>query len=201
VEENDEASIRSQVEVNMLGSMFCGVHALRVMLDQGFGSVVNVTSGAMVGLPLRGIYSATKAGSAALTWSWAQDVVGTAVRVNAISPLARTRQLDAAANYLKVDPDTLLRNIPPELNACVVSYLLSDAAAEINGQIVRISDDVLTLIGKPDIHRPVVKLTEHSYEEIAAAFDSGLRDHLQGVGAPNWSPVGRQGDLAPTRGQ
>jgi len=200
-EENDEASIRSQVEVNMLGTMFCGVHALRVMLDQGHGSLINITSGAMAGLPLRGIYSATKAGATALTWSWAQDVAGTGVRVNAVSPLARTRQLDAAANYLKVDHDTLLRNIPPEINACVVTYLLSDAASDLNGQTVRISDDVLTLIGKPDIHRPVITLTEHTYDEVKIAFDTNLREHLTVVGAPNWSPVGKQGDLAPQAGK
>ncbi|MCD9196960.1 SDR family NAD(P)-dependent oxidoreductase [Aeromicrobium wangtongii] len=191
-DENDAAVIRLQVDVNVLGTMYCGIHAMRSMLKQQGGSIINTTSGAMVGLPLRGIYSATKAAVAALTWSWAQDLQGTNVRVNAISPLARTRQLDVAAAYLQVDHDQLMRNIPPEANAPIITYLLSDAADDIRGQIVRISDDLLTLIHKPDVVRPGVHLPASTIEAVGEAFDEELRHHLEPVGAPNWSPVGGQ---------
>lgn len=48
-EELDEATLRRVVEVNLLGSAFCGVHAVPRMLEQGHGSLVNVTSGSQSG--------------------------------------------------------------------------------------------------------------------------------------------------------
>jgi hypothetical protein len=178
--------------VNLLGTMYCGIHAMRAMLAAEGGSIVNVTSGAMVGLPLRGIYSATKAAISALTWSWAQDMADTAVRVNAISPLARTRQLDAAASYLKVPHEQLMSNVPAEANAPVLVYLLSDEATDIRGQVIRISDRILTLFTRPDVVQPGVELADRSVEAVERAFAEHLRTHLQEVSAPNWSPVGGQ---------
>jgi NAD(P)-dependent dehydrogenase (short-subunit alcohol dehydrogenase family) len=41
-----EESIRRVVEVNLLGALFVGSHAVRAMIDQGSGSIVNITSSA-----------------------------------------------------------------------------------------------------------------------------------------------------------
>jgi NAD(P)-dependent dehydrogenase (short-subunit alcohol dehydrogenase family) len=79
------------VEVNLLGTAYCGLHAIRAMREQpGGGSIVNVTSGSHAGYPGVGAYGASKGGVASLTYCWAADRAGTPARVNAVSPNAHT---------------------------------------------------------------------------------------------------------------
>ena len=52
--EENEARLRRIVEVNVLGSLFPAIHAFRVMAARGHGRILNVTSGAHVGLTLEG---------------------------------------------------------------------------------------------------------------------------------------------------
>nr|WP_199906830.1 SDR family oxidoreductase [Aeromicrobium chenweiae] len=56
----DAERTRRLIEVNVLGAIFCGVHAMRRMKAQGFGSIVNVTSGAHMGLSNTAVYGASK---------------------------------------------------------------------------------------------------------------------------------------------
>jgi NAD(P)-dependent dehydrogenase (short-subunit alcohol dehydrogenase family) len=44
-DELDEQTLRRVIEVNLLGSAFCGVHAIRVMLRQGHGSFASTDRG------------------------------------------------------------------------------------------------------------------------------------------------------------
>jgi NAD(P)-dependent dehydrogenase (short-subunit alcohol dehydrogenase family) len=131
-EEETEQNLRRVIEVNLLGVAFCGTHALRHMVARGQGSIVNVTSGAALGVPSLGAYAASKGGITALTYSWAASVAGTGVRVNAVSPNARTPLADAlAAEFPEVPAGT----DEPVTNAAAVGFLLSDLAADVNGQV------------------------------------------------------------------
>lgn len=58
--EADEQGIRALVETNIMGATFVGVHALRVMVEQGFGAIVNNMSSAQLGLINMAVYGATK---------------------------------------------------------------------------------------------------------------------------------------------
>ncbi len=180
-----EAMLRSIIEVNLLGSAFCGVHAIRRMLDQGYGSIVNTVSGAMVGLPFMSAYGASKAGVAALTYSWASDLAGSGVRANAVSPMAFTRMsdIDAPEGF---EGDWLAEKLPatqvaPEQNAPVVIFLLSDLSAGVHGQVVRIQGQALSLIRKPEIVQPVLHREAWTVEAVAEAFAHELHDVLQPV--------------------
>lgn len=191
-EENEPERIVPQIQVNILGTLYCGIHAMRTMLAGDGGSIVNVTSGALAGLPLRSVYSATKGAIASLTWAWALDMRDEPIRVNAISPLARTRQLEASVNYLHKSPDELMPDIPTEVNAPVLIYLLSEEARDIRGQIVRINDRTLSLFSRPEVMRPGVELVDRSVEAVERAFTDQLRDQLVAVVPPNWSPTAGQ---------
>ncbi|HET7718651.1 MAG TPA: SDR family NAD(P)-dependent oxidoreductase, partial [Acidimicrobiales bacterium] len=71
-EDEDESLVRQAVEVNLLGAMFCGIHAIRTMIGGGNGgSIVNVSSGYQSGVATGGCYAATKGALASLTYSWA----------------------------------------------------------------------------------------------------------------------------------
>ena len=132
--EAKEEELDAIIGVNVKGVFAMARHAVDVMIPQGRGCILNVTSGAQAGLEGRSIYSASKAGVAGLTYTMALDLAQHGIRVNGISPLARTRMSDMSVKggY----PTTA--NVPPETIAPLVVFLASDAAANVTGQIVRL---------------------------------------------------------------
>ncbi len=154
IAEETEHNLRRVVEVNLLGTAFCGVHALRQMTARGSGSIVNVTSGSALGVARLGAYSASKGGVTALTYAWAAEVAGTGVRVNAVSPNARTPLAETLASAF---PDVPVGSESPESNAAAVVHLLSDAAQDIHGQVFVTGGPALRRQSRPRI----VELASH----------------------------------------
>jgi len=183
--EESEADVRRAAEVNVTGAAFCAIHALRQMKEQGSGSLVNITSGAHIGMPEMSTYGATKGAVASATYAWAIDMRPYGVRVNAVSPVALTRMTD---NW-KAPGSELSRagSPPPETIAPVVTYLLSDAAAGITGQVVRMDKDGLSLMRPPGFANAVVPLAERTVEAVRGAFDAGLGAELEHVGLGHWT--------------
>jgi NAD(P)-dependent dehydrogenase (short-subunit alcohol dehydrogenase family) len=169
------------VEVNLLGTAFCSVHAVRRMRAQGHGSIVNVTSGSQAGWSLMGAYGASKGGIASLTYCWALDLVGTGVRVNAISPVGETRLREHFAAYLG-DAYRPKPGVDPATNAPVVAFLLSDASATIHGQVVRIDGGELSLVTHPSVAEPVLRRDRWTFADVVTAFDTELADRLAPLG-------------------
>lgn len=143
--------LRRIVEVNVIGSLFCGVHALKRMREQGHGSIVNVTSGAHLGMRDYTAYGATKGAVASMTYGWALEAVGSGVRINAISPVARTSMSQAwfAAHDTESDAE-------PGIVAPLVAYLLSDDSVGVSGRVIRLDRGALSVLSPPQIsERPV----------------------------------------------
>jgi NAD(P)-dependent dehydrogenase (short-subunit alcohol dehydrogenase family) len=144
--EETEANLRRIIGVNLLGAAFCGTHALRHMTARDSGSIVNVTSGAALGVPRMGAYAASKGGVTALTYAWAAELAGTGVRVNAVSPNARTPLADTLAAAF---PDVPAGTASPESNAAAVVYLLSDRASGVQGQVYVTGGETLARQSRP----------------------------------------------------
>ena len=184
LEEMTPEHLRRILEVNVCGTGFCAAHALRAMRARGTGSIVNVTSGAQMGIPAMGAYGASKGAVATMTYTWAMELAGTAIRVNALSPRAETRMLEENRRYSAERGRT--RNVadaPPENNAPVVSFLLSDAAQDVTGQVVRIDGHQLSLVGHPAIMAPVCEREGGwTIEAIEEAFRSDLAKRLAPLG-------------------
>ncbi len=181
-----EADLRQMIEVNLIGTAACASHAARRMLAAGKGgSIVNVASGSQAGDVALGGYGATKGGVASLTYSWSMELRGSGVRVNALSPLAETAM--AAQNKALMAEQAASREVhyaalpDPEINAPVVSFLLSDAAAEINGQVVRIAGKQLSFVTHPLIADPVIE-GDWDYEAVGATFAETLASKQQPLG-------------------
>ena len=139
---------------NLKGVFFGCQAASRIMTEQGSGSIVNMSSGA-IDTPREGLacYAIAKAGVAQLTKTLAMEVGPHNVRVNAIAPgfivtpmTARhfTRPdgtVDEALRDATVTPmrDLQALSVVGEPNdiACAVLYLSSDAARFVTGQILR----------------------------------------------------------------
>lgn len=181
-----EADLRQMIEVNLIGTAACASHAARRMLASGKGgSIINVASGSQAGDIALGGYSATKGGIASLTYSWAMELRGTGIRVNALSPLAETAM--AAQNKALMAEQAASREVhyaalpDPEINAPVVSFLLSDAAKDINGQVVRIAGQQLSYVTHPLIADPVLA-GDWNYDAVNAAFADTLAERQQPLG-------------------
>jgi NAD(P)-dependent dehydrogenase (short-subunit alcohol dehydrogenase family) len=140
--EQTAESYAATFDTNVLGTLFSLKHELRVMLDQGHGCIINISStfgkrgGAGVSL-----YSASKHAVEGLTKSAALEAAARGVRVNAVAPgpidtdmLSRfTGTADRKAAATAGVP--LKRLGRPEDVAQAIVFLASDKAAFITGQV------------------------------------------------------------------
>jgi NAD(P)-dependent dehydrogenase (short-subunit alcohol dehydrogenase family) len=118
---------------------------MRVMLAQGHGNIVNLSSVlGRVGVPGGSVYSASKHAVEGLTKSAALEAAGSGVRVNAVAPgpvetemLNRfTASVDRKAGLLAGVPAK--RAGTPEEIAQTIVFLASDKAPFITGQSIAV---------------------------------------------------------------
>jgi NAD(P)-dependent dehydrogenase (short-subunit alcohol dehydrogenase family) len=180
---------RTIMETNVAGVAAYGTIALRYMQSQGSGAIVNVTSGAYLGLPSMAAYAASKGAVVSLTYAWATDFEGSAVRINALSPRAATAMTEVLWDFRGDPADTRKSQraaMPtPEANAAAVIYLLSDQAAGLSGQVVRADGDRISLISHPEVLSAAhARAGLWTVEELAAAFtvDGRLVKDVQPIG-------------------
>jgi NAD(P)-dependent dehydrogenase (short-subunit alcohol dehydrogenase family) len=175
MEESDHQMWTQLIGINILGTAACGQRAARYMLEQGSGAIVNVTSGAQYGMEGTSAYGATKGAVASLTYAWAVELGPRGVRVNAISPQADTRMITVLNDFQKsrgVDGNAkaVQQRPSPASNAPAVSFLLSDLASELSGQVVRVSGREIAIVSHPAVLAPSVAASEWTARGIAAAF-------------------------------
>jgi NAD(P)-dependent dehydrogenase (short-subunit alcohol dehydrogenase family) len=180
----DPDAARRLIEVNVLGVMTCTAAVLPQMRAGRAGSIVNVTSGAFMGLPDMSVYGASKGAVASFTYCAAIDLARTGIRINAVSPLGATRMGKTSANYFTAAgrPGRLHPLPDPSNNAPLISYLLSDRSIGIHGQIVRIVGSKLCLVSHPDaIAESAVEADQWDLDAVDAAFRSRLCAHVQPI--------------------
>ena len=132
-------------ETNVLGTLLCLKHEMRVMQAQGYGSIINISSTyGHRGGPGASVYAASKHAVEGLTKCAALEAAASGVRVNAVAPgPTDTSMLDRftgnpqrkAAMAAAVP---LGRAGKPEEIARAIVFLASTAASFVTGQIVSV---------------------------------------------------------------
>lgn len=133
-------------ETNVLGTLLALKHEMRVMLKQGSGAIVDLSSVAgQVGIAGASVYAASKHAVEGLTKSAALEGAAAGVRVNAVAPgPVATEMLDRFTGGDEAAKAGFLASIParraatPDEIAQTVVFLASDAARYLTGQSVTV---------------------------------------------------------------
>ena len=137
------------INVNLKGVFNCTKAASKYMVKQKSGRIVNISSvvGEM-GNPGQSNYSATKAGIIGYTKSVSRELASRNITVNSIAPgFIETDITSGLSDKVK---EYYLGQIPlsrfgsPEDVSGVVSFLLSDAASYITGEVIRVNGGMYT---------------------------------------------------------
>ncbi|RLA11914.1 MAG: 3-hydroxyacyl-CoA dehydrogenase, partial [Gammaproteobacteria bacterium] len=140
-------------------------------------------------------YSAAKLGVAGLSRSIALDMERFNIRSNCISPFAWSRMIgsiptDTPEQQARVDK---LKKMGPENIAPVAVYLLSDAAADVSGQIfaVRRNEVFLMSQSRPirSIHNSEGWTPDALAERLVPSFKTDLYPLERSPDVFSWDPI------------
>lgn len=143
-------SYAATFDSNVLGVLLSMKHELRVMLPQGNGSIVNISSAyGSVGAAGASVYVASKHAVEGLTKSAALEVAGTGVRVNVVAPgTTDTGMLSRFTNTAE-NKAALVSTVPfkrlatPEEIAHVIAFVASAHASYMTGASIPVDGGML----------------------------------------------------------
>lgn len=139
----EDADWEKVISVNMTGVYKCTKAVVPLMIEQGYGVILNASS--VVGIygnVGQTNYAATKAGVIGMTKSWAKEFGPKGVRVNAVAPGFIVTDMTAKVPQKVLDlmqARTPLQKLGyPEDIAAAYMFLASDEAKFINGTVLNV---------------------------------------------------------------
>lgn len=130
------------MDVNLKGTFLCSKHVIRHMIKNGFGKIVNITSGVgRRGQKGGAHYAASKAGIVAFTQSLAIEMAPHNIQVNALAPGLTDTDLSKAAQT-KEEIEKIVAGLPnksigkPEETILPLLFLVGDGSKHITGQVI-----------------------------------------------------------------
>jgi NAD(P)-dependent dehydrogenase (short-subunit alcohol dehydrogenase family) len=150
VTEQTAESYAATFDTNVLGVLLSMKHELRVMLRQGSGSIVNVSSAyGSVGAAGASVYVASKHAVEGMSKSAALEVAGIGVRVNVVAP--GTTDTGMLTRFTNTDENkqALVSTVPvkrlgtPDEIARVIAFVASADASYMTGASVPVDGGML----------------------------------------------------------
>ena len=135
-------ALEEVMRVNLHPALTVVQAALPGMKARGWGRIVNISSLTVLGAVERTAYAAAKAALVSFARSWALELAGDGITVNAVSPGPTETELFRApgsvgeARYLAGVP--MRRFAKPDDIAAAIAFLLSDEAGFITGQTIHV---------------------------------------------------------------
>jgi NAD(P)-dependent dehydrogenase (short-subunit alcohol dehydrogenase family) len=131
------------MDTNLKGAFFCAQAVARGMVDRGGGKIITMASTfAVVGMPERVPYCATKGGALQMTRAMAVELAARNVQVNAVGPTATWTVMNQQLFEDESWREMVLAKIPagrfctPADVVGAVVFLASPASDMITGQII-----------------------------------------------------------------
>jgi NAD(P)-dependent dehydrogenase (short-subunit alcohol dehydrogenase family) len=172
-EDIDDERIDEQIATHFKGTVGTTKAAFKAMRERGHGGRIINTVAGLAGSGAGGMaaYCAAKAAVASYTATAAAEGAALGIGVNAISPLAITRQSRIyffRTGLIDVADQATIEHLNPGNNAPLVVYLASDQAAHITGRFFTVQP-----------------------QGLKAGVPIGIKemfvDGTEGVTAPSWS--------------
>ena len=141
--DKDVDSFRRILDVNLIGTYLCSKYAAKVMLDNGCGSIINVSSTNAIDTyyPESCDYDASKAGVISLTHNLAREF-SPYIRVNCVCPGWVNTDMNKELSVEQVHEEEknilLGRFADPEEIAKVIVFLASNKSSYVNDSVIRV---------------------------------------------------------------
>jgi 2-hydroxycyclohexanecarboxyl-CoA dehydrogenase len=138
---------RALIDLNLLGTIYFCHAAIPHLVKSGSGRIINIASDAgRTGSAGETVYSAAKGGVIALTRSLARELARHQITVNCVSPgptdTPMLRAFDAQEGGVVdklINATPLRRLAQPQDIAAAVTFLASESAGHITGQVLSVS--------------------------------------------------------------
>jgi 3-oxoacyl-[acyl-carrier protein] reductase len=143
--EMSDDDFRLVLDVVLFGAFFTSRAVAPAMIEAGYGRIVNITSRAYLGNPGQANYSAAKAGLVGMTKALAKELGRHQITVNAVAP--GMTETEMVLNHPKsaeiieraAKANSIRRIGAPGDIAAAVSYLFSDGASFLTGDVLHVS--------------------------------------------------------------
>jgi len=137
------ADFNALVNLHLSAAILLTQASLPAMKAAGFGRVVLVSSRAVLGLPTRTSYSATKAGMLGMARTWALELAPMGITVNVVAPgPIQTANFHSIVPEGSPQVDRVIQGIPvkrlgqPEDVARAVMFFAAPEAGFVTGQVL-----------------------------------------------------------------
>ena len=164
-----EADWDSVINVHLKGHFSCAQAAIREMIKQKSGRIINITSIAafpsMLGPGPSIAYGTAKAGILGFTKMLSLEMKEHGITVNAISPAATTKLFPNTQRMIGG-----IQTYAPEFVAPIIVYLATDEAKDITGQIIYSGAGDLCIysppMNMPGAHQYIHKMGKWTVDEL-----------------------------------
>lgn len=191
-EEMTPSDFRQTMEVNFMGTLHTCRAAWPHMKAQGYGRIVNISSGSMTGLPWQTAYAASKGAVYSFTRGLASDGMDCGIKANSVIPGALTRMVyavqdEATSSFIASSKDTM----PPEIVSPAVAFLAHESVPftgecieSMGGHLSRFYIARTPGFDDPDM---TIETLASRWQDIFAGAAEGISIHNE-ADPRQWSP-------------
>ena len=139
--------MKTVFQVNYFSQMLFSQYITKLMLRNGAGSIINISSiSAIDGNPGQLVYASSKAAIISATKTMSAELAPRGIRVNAVAPgvidTAMTAIVPTEAMDRQMHKSNIKRIGKPEEVANVILYLASDLSSFVTGQTIRVDGGI-----------------------------------------------------------